>query len=352
MKYQIRQANFPRDREVVVGLWRGNLGSPTRLEWKFTWFYEASPTGWPLTLLLQCQGPGDTGESNEAVGAATAGRRSMFLDGQVVEAGLLVDLAVDPAHRTLYPALTLQKAMRRTGLLGFHFLYGFPNQKAAAVFARAGYTAVGSMVRYVRVLRHAPYLARQGIPRAAARLLGIVVDSGIRLVEALRQLGSARPELLPATFEDPVLEEILGRDGWKDAVHGARSGEFLRWRFAADEGHRYELLLSRERSASQFAGFWVLEQQGEVLCVCDCSPGLLIDKGISMHWRGLFDWARGRGATSVSFACLAPPGVVRALLDIGMTPRGSRPVFAAFPEAEPDSGKPGAWLLTSADEDE
>ena len=81
------------------------------------------------------------------------GREPFWLGGQRIEAGVLVDLAVSPAHRTLFPALLLQKSLLAAGLEAREVLYAFPNQKAAAVFQRAGYRHIGLMTRYVRVLR-------------------------------------------------------------------------------------------------------------------------------------------------------------------------------------------------------
>ena len=51
-RYSVERAVFPRDKARAVSLWRGNLGDASRVEGKFEWFYERSPTGEPLALLL------------------------------------------------------------------------------------------------------------------------------------------------------------------------------------------------------------------------------------------------------------------------------------------------------------
>src|SRR3546814_17963935 len=97
---------------------------------KYDWFYRQCPYGAPLTLLLRHEASG------EWVGVASAGPRQMVFGGRRVSAGVLVDLAVLPAHRSLGPALTLQTALMEAGAKRFDLLYGFPNPKAAAVFRR------------------------------------------------------------------------------------------------------------------------------------------------------------------------------------------------------------------------
>src|SRR5690606_29681365 len=123
-----------------------NLGEDARMARKYDWFYRSCPFGEPLTLLLRHE------ESGEWVGVASAGRRPMLMGGRRVQAGVLVDLTVLPAHRSLWPALSLQMALMEAGLKRFDLLYGFPNPKAAALFRRVGYIPLCSIVRWARVL--------------------------------------------------------------------------------------------------------------------------------------------------------------------------------------------------------
>src|SRR3546814_5344800 len=107
--YTVHEADLERDRELIVGLWRGNLGEDARMARKYDWFYRQCPYGAPLTLLLRHEASG------EWVGVASAGPRQMVFGGRRVSAGVLVDLAVLPAHRSLGPALTLQQALMAVG---------------------------------------------------------------------------------------------------------------------------------------------------------------------------------------------------------------------------------------------
>jgi hypothetical protein len=255
-------------------------------------------------------------------------------------------MAVSPQHRTLFPALLLQKSLRETGLQDHECLYGFPNAKAAPVFQRAGYRKLGMMTRYVRVVRTAPYL-RELMPAWAAASLGSVWDS---LVRARFAVGGFAPRLdwRGASEAQPAadLESVAGRP----LVRGARSADVLRWRFAARAGHRFDYVRAYARGDRPL-GYWIVEGDAQgALHVLDCSPRLLDGAGASRAWGSLFAEARRRGFRSVSFSCLAPPELTRSLARAGMAVRGERPVFGALRAEHPASG--AAWYFTAADEDE
>src|SRR3546814_15766250 len=93
--YTVHEADLERDRELIVGLWRGNLGEDARIARKYDWFYRQCPYGAPLTLLLRHEASG------ERLGVASAGPRQMVFGGRRVSAGVLGDLAVLPANRSL-----------------------------------------------------------------------------------------------------------------------------------------------------------------------------------------------------------------------------------------------------------
>src|SRR3546814_20353355 len=81
--YTVHEADLERDRELIVGLWRGNLGEDARMARKYDWFYRQCPYGAPLTLLLRHEASG------EWVGVARAGPRQMVFGGRRVSAGVL-----------------------------------------------------------------------------------------------------------------------------------------------------------------------------------------------------------------------------------------------------------------------
>jgi hypothetical protein len=332
--YAVREGRPTEDKSAVLDLWRGNLGDASRLLWKYDWFYEQSPLGPPLTLLLEWRAP-DV-ESLRPVGVATAGRRRFFKGEETLEAGVLVDLAVLPEHRTLGPALVLQKALRNEGLTRAALLYGFPNAKAAPVFQRAGYRKIGMMRRYVKVLRPSAYLRRR-LPALLAAPLGVLADALTRVRLELAALPG--PTLRWTGVDVPV--PYGSSDRGSTLLRGERTAAFVAWRFAAEAqpGRVQRVAFANDTG-------WIVEQQADLLIIRDCSPSLL-QPAFATAWQVLFRDCARRGATRVDFECLAPESLQRRLAELGWSARSERPAFAAG-DADADTD----WFLTSADEDE
>ena len=320
-------------------------GDAARIEKKYSWFYEHSPTGQPLTLLLNHM---DADGSPRRVGIAAAGYRTFIIERETVEAGVLVDLAVSPQHRTLFPALMLQKAMLKTGLLTRQWLYGFPNPKAAPVFQRAGYAKLGAMVRFVRVLRTAEYLAER-MPKWCAAMLGPIIDVAVTVY--FSGTGRRKPSL---QWDDTVEAGSLKATEHAAAgplLRGVRTPEFLDWRFNRIPGRSFSSVKVRHPEG-EYEGYWVVRSARPVLEVHDCAPSLLAGPNVKEAWIALFGDARKRGFRSVSFECLAPPTFVSVLRSAGMVARDERPVFAAQRDGSSFAVAADGLYLTAADEDE
>jgi len=348
--YLVRRARLEVDRQAIVSIWRGNLGDPARADHKFDWFYVRSQTGQPLTFVLEWSG-GETGGTADIVGVAAAGRRQFQLDDQPITAGVLVDMAVVPQHRSLYPALLLQKTLLEAGMESFPVLYGFPNPKAAAVFHRAGYRMVGKMVRYVRVVRSKRYLVKW-LPRWAAAPVGAVLD---RLMLVRRVFGTSDSGRFRLDWHDavpPATESLSSAPVEGGILHGCRTDEFLAWRFANDAQRQYGRISVLIDEESEEIGYWVTEAVDEVLYLRDCSASLLEGPRCKAVWSQLFREARRGKFSSVSFECLAPESFRNTLEECGMQIRGDRPVFGIVCEATLSSPANFKWYLTAADEDE
>lgn len=341
--YTTRPALIPEERSAILDLWRGNLGEGGRMERKFQWFYEQAPTGAPLTLFLECRTEADG--SPVRAGVASAGRREFQLDAERLSAGVLVDMAVRQEHRTLGPALQLQKGLLATALQTASFVYGFPNPKAAPVFQRVGYQRLGMMRRHVRVLRASSYLARSR-PAWQARVIGPVADAALRAGLGLRAVAARAPQLVWRPVEQMPDIPVCYRPDAAGMLLGIHCREFLLWRFAGGRPGQYVHI-----APEGVGDYWIAEDQGDVLQLRDCTASLLAPEGRA-QWLALFRDAERRGYHSVSFECLAPAPLLQTLVGLGMQVRSERPVFWAAAAGMAGRIAASKWFLTSADEDE
>jgi hypothetical protein len=321
---------------AAIDVWRGNLGRAEELEAKYRWFYRANPAGPGQLMLLARDG------EDAPVGVLGLGPRDFSAAGVPVQAAVLADFAVLPRHRSLYPALLLQRCGREDGLRRFGMVYGFPNRRAAPVLARAGYRKWGEVGRHVAVLRTQEYLTRV-LPRSLAATAAPLVDAAIALWRALR-----RPPGWRASWIDQpdgrftALWNKARAGGW---LIGRRDREFLAWRFS-QPARRFRFLVL-ERRGDVMVGYAACERIDRVMNVRDFLFDPAHPRALLALLTQLQCAARADGCTSVHLEFFGDGAVLADLVRAGFVRRDGRPLFVsatAMPAGEP--------FITSADEDQ
>ncbi len=344
-QYIVSNGDPLRDRDTVLSIWWGNLGQTDRIAAKYDWCYLDSPFPAPVIKLLR-DVPG-----NAWVGSCCAGKRRMIRGEQVLTAGVMADLAVVPAHRTLGPAMMLQQAIVTEAREQLDLLYGFPNTHAVAVFKRSGYTRVTDLVRLVHVLRSAHYLRRH-LPGWVATPLGAVVDLGLRAQEALRRLFGQRVRTSWSTRADERMDTL-----WRDAPRGevmltVRNTEYLRWRFDRSPmaTTRY-LALTHPRTQALHAWFATQIEDG-TLHVRDYWTDHGVTSMPTAYVDALLRAARKAGASAVSVQISEREGWLSGWGEREFRERSRRAVYGfKGKDLATEDGMP-VLHLSSADEDE
>ena len=342
-RYRCEPADLLRDREEILSIWRGALGNVANQPAKYDWFYMGNEAGSPVVSLLR---HGDTGR---CIGVAAAGPRRASWDGRDVHVGVLLDLAVVPEHRSLFPALLLQRSLQQAVPGRLAALYGFPNPRAVPVFARVGYAKTLDVRRFVRVLRSGGYLQRR-LPAWAAALVSRPLDLAMSAWTGVRSPG-------PGSFRAAWSTEVEARvDGlWETAAHGngpilVRDSNFLRWRFDRMPGKAFRHL-NVDAGDGRMAAWFACEEDGGTLVVRDfwTSGGYdAIDPSIVLL---LLREARKSGCSAVSLEFGGSEKIIRVLEAAGFSERSRRPFFSYFSPGSTLAGD-ADWYVTSADEDE
>lgn len=340
--YQIKTASLDQ-RQTLVDIWQHGLAGGRPMDAKFNWFYRDSPLGMPLVCMLHYV-PGDS-----LVGSASAGPRRMLWRGREIRAGLLVDFAVDPAHRSAGPALVLARAMVEHGSQRYQLLYGFPNLRAAAITRRAGHELIGNMRRYVRVLRHGPYLHRKGMPDALARSLGWCLDRAAGSRRRLRKLRARQIRWDWTHQADPRFDSL-----WKASDHGdgllqIRDAAMARWRFDQCPLIDTHYLLATDRASGDLHAWFAVHAKGDMLDVLDYWSTDALAGLTSSFVDGLLSAAQRRGHAAVSFEFAGPAARLHGWRQAGFVARDQRPIYARL-SASGDI-RDHAIHFTAADED-
>jgi hypothetical protein len=342
--YRVAVADADRDQAAITGLWAaGGLGGERTPDYdarRYDWFYRRNPQAQASLNLLY--------SNDEPVGFLGLGARSFYVDGSEAVAGVLVDFVVIPKHRSVFPALTLQRQARAIGLGQKPVIYGLPDTKAVPVCRRLDMHVQKDMQRWVRVTGARHYLERK-LPAILSVPLSLLTDWTDRLAVRVQVI---RCGLLGAWIEsfDDRFDDLWSRAEKRGRAIGVRNRQFLSWRFTEQPGHSYRIFAIERTGDQQLIGYFVCEIAAKFLAIKDClnvgSP-----EEFTKSLLLLSAAARKLGLTAVSVELTAASRVQQSLRRAQFVQRSHRPFFAVLHESVREAAQKCDWYITSADED-
>lgn len=342
--YHIREADLSASAAAICQLWVANLvGHDERsAAAKLRLGYAENPAGVGSALLLYPEGGG------EPVGVQGLHPRTFHLGAARLRAVGLADYAVDASHRSLGPALMLMRHGTQLGQARFDLTYGLPNQKAAAVLARAGLRRLGLVQRFAKPLRSREQLA-QKLPGALAAALAPLVDALLRLDDVRRSL-ICRPRLScrEVAWAEAELDALWSRRS-PALLLSERGTDMLRWRFGAPERGGWRLNIAGDAGGST-RGYVVWRLQGRFVEVGDFFSDAP-DELTAPLMLAFARQARGAGAASVSVSFFGRAAVAQGLRRSGMALRPQQAPLFKLPGADAALDDPECWYLTGFDND-
>jgi hypothetical protein len=348
MPYVARQVLAETIEPDVLELWRRTRQNQSELESTFRWYYRSGAGRDNRCFVVEHAGQAES----RVVGATGLGMRAFRIGERHVNAGLLGDFFVHTAHRSLFPALSLQRAAFESAQLTSAFVYGFPNAKALPVFRRLGFAELGTMARFVRVLDYAPYLERGlGKPWLTGGVAPVL--NGLARLGQVRALPSA--VACRTAWESHFDErfDALDRSSRLDVrFRGERSASFLNWRFVAKPGSAARIFTLCARRSGLLRAYAVVEVEKDVAHLRDA---------FGTDWPAVANLLvrlepelRELRARSITCNALDASPLSSLLVRIGYIAREStRKVIArAAAEDAAQVAGPDGWHLTDADEDQ
>ncbi len=156
MKLSVRRVSLVNDREEMLELFDRNFGDPP-YEQRYDWYNKLNPAGPAWTWFVY--------DSNHqsVVGTTTLFPRRMYVDGKELTVGQVMFFAVNADHRSLGPAVMLQRATFEPvdgGELAFCYDCP-PHDEGMSTFVRLGMRPNCEMTRYVLPLRSDEYLGKR-----------------------------------------------------------------------------------------------------------------------------------------------------------------------------------------------
>jgi len=339
----VRPVDLEREREELLAVLEQNLADLPHAR-RFKWIYCDNPEG-PAWSWFVCDRA-----SGQVHGVASVFRRAMWLGPRVSLCGQVGDFAIAADHRSLGPAVMLQRATFGPVDQG-HLALCYdcpPHERGMSTFRRLGMKADATLVRHARLLRTDRRLA--GRLGAIGRVLAPVGNVLLRVAAGRR----ARPAGFAIARHDGRFDEefsALDRAvAAPDVIRGRRSAEDLNWRYRDDPLTDYVVLAARRRA--ELIGFVILTVEAGDMVVVDLFGELTAEETLDLL-EAAADDARAAGAEtlhlSVSDGSRLTPHLPRA----GFRRREEGPRVVAYAQARGGAGgsRDDAWRwdLTHSD---
>ena len=318
MSYSVVPADLVRDRETILDVWRRNIFWCTneeherRLDW-----YQHNPCG-PTRMFLARHN-----ESGQAIGTFGIVARHICIQGEMLTAGCVADMAVNAEHRSLQPALHLAEAVTDCLSLEMPLLWGYPNQVAAGVVRRVGFHDEGQGETYTRRLSLISCL-RQAVksksPVKAASIMLAFME--LAVLEPLRK----SPTLRFLSASHPALKQLLGSPRLRAPSAVVRTPEFLSWVYEHSPYRKYVLLGSPAGSGQELRCAAFCYAKGGIAYIDDLV--YQEDKeALEELFSSIIHWARAENTAEIRMDTVnADRFLVEVLLRFNFIPHKARPL--------------------------
>ncbi len=262
MTISVRPVHQESDNQEFLTILQANLPSLPHAR-RFKWLYFDNPDGSAFSwFALQ-------GSPEQVIGVTSVFPRSMWVGGEVQMCGQVGDFAVSASHRTLGPAVLLQRATFNPVNNGeLAFCYDCPpHQAGMSTFRRLGIQPNCKVHRYALPLRVDSQLrkklgAASVVPAAAGNLLLHLHRLSAPKIKAKNVEVSNHQGAFGEEFSK-LDEAVKG----PNTIRGRRSAALLNWRYRANPLQQYEILTARRKG--ELIAFAVFRATNDVVTIVD-----------------------------------------------------------------------------------
>jgi hypothetical protein len=344
MSYCTAEFDCHADRPQILDLWSRNLpeGSAAR----YAWLYESGrAAGW----LVHSQ-------QATVVGSTGVMVRNMRVFGRPVRAGQAIDMNVDAGHRTLGPAIGMQRLLTAAVAEGrFDLVYAFPNAQSMAVLKRVGYRTVGEVQRWYYPIRWENVLRDRLRQPFVRKLAAATADLAVQLRgrDGPRTTAGGGRVSVTDCF-DERFDRLWQASADRFAVVGERTSAYLNWRFGqSPQGPYRTFCLSGPRG--DLSAYVVYYRSEGVVHVNDFFFSEVDD--LQMLLAAFLRRMREEKAAAVTAVYLGPDRAAEVFRRLGFFRRPAPWTVTAYVSRErwgPPAGQildKDGWYLTRADVD-
>lgn len=225
MSLAVRLASMPEDRDALMGVYQRNFADLGEYhEQRYDWHQTLNPAGPGCTWLLYER------STKDVVGATSMFPRRMYINGREQAVGQVLLFNVDSSHRSLGPAVMLQRATFDPVDRGdFVFCYDCPpHDHGMSTFVRIGLPANCEMIRYTLPLRVNEYVEKKLGTGLWTKPLVSTANLLLRVGRVSRNLPGLEISQHGGDFgeEFSYLDKAVSSSG---VIRTCRSAEILNW---------------------------------------------------------------------------------------------------------------------------
>jgi hypothetical protein len=342
--WDIGCADLVRDRQMMIDAVVKYL-NPRADDKRFDWLYFKNPHGSGRAWIARDK------ESQSFLGMASAFPRRVYRQDREEVGWVLGEFCIHEQHRTLGPALKLQRAiLDELKSDKIALFYDFPSRSMMAIYSRLSIETSHKMLRLACPIRLDQKLSDLLTSPWLASVVSPIANAALRM---RNRPGKLPRHLAISLFAGPcesefseLTEEIRGH--WGNIVQ--RSAEYLNWRYFQNPQQHCEMLVAR--SHGRVIAYAVFTQDGGHGLLLDLfgydDPAVFVE--LIKHTATIF---AQREVSTFSVFILDSHPIVPVLQGLGFSERENSPALIYEVErcSAQSSQYPDRWCLMHGDRD-
>ena len=271
----LRQASLSEDREELISMLEKHF--PTfSMRTHFHWRHEGNPAGPGWSWMVYDRDTGTAGAMTSLF------PRPMYVDGRKVLCGQVGEFVVNPAYRSLGPAMMLQRASFGPVDNGeLEFCYDCPpHDKGMSTFIRLGIRPSCELTRYALLLKSDQVVEKRLGKGPWTKPVTGSINLLLKATRRHRKSTGLEIETLNGNFD----EEFTSLDDTvpsANKVRSCRSAKILNWRYRECTDLDIEVLVAR-RGGAVVAFLACIIYPDRRACICDLFGHELSETGLAL----------------------------------------------------------------------
>jgi hypothetical protein len=240
MSVNVFEADVRQDLDIFVDLLNRNRDHDVERK-RFEWLYLNNPHGRARAWIVKDE------KADQAVAFTCVLPRFMYIDGEKTLCWNCGDFSVDKKFRTLGIALKLRRKAKDSVDSGeIAAFYAHPNDRMKVIHQKVGHYELGTMQRYVKLLRVDRHLEKKVNNRLVTGFFSAVINLGLKVRYFRYPKGN-----FDVRFEghqkfdseyDGLFQDVMRKFG----VIGDRSALYLNWRYYQNPLYKTERVVLRK----------------------------------------------------------------------------------------------------------